>query len=145
MSSNMVTRVVGNDLHGKLLVGMDQYVEEKSPGDSVSIHARDAAMLDAAGLTEATLAVANTIPDQAASTGGAFSYTIPANTFSGGKNNVLTATKGDGTALPGWLSFNATTRVVSAATASTGTVAIKIKATSRGGQEASDTFNLVVS
>ncbi len=141
--TNQVSVVVGDDLGGKLAVAMDQNVVEKAPGSTAVMHASDAAMLKKAGLVEDTLVVANTVPDQTGSA-GAYTYTVPANTFSGGYANVLSATKGDDTALPGWMSFNPTTRVISG-TAVNGTTAVKIKCTSRGGQVVSDTFNIVIS
>lgn len=122
----------------------DFYVDEKKEGDVLTVHASDAAWMKRAGIAEEPLAVANPIPDQVGTNGQAFSYVIPANAFSGGLQNVLSATKGDNTALPGWMSFNPTTRTLSG-TAATGTTAVKITATSKGGQVVSDTFNVTVS
>jgi len=142
--TNQVSVVVTDDLHGKLLSAVDADVTEKSPGDAVTMHAVDAARLKAAGLVEDAIAVAHTIPDQTGDNGEPFSYVIPENTFSGGFDNVLSATKGDGSALPGWMAFDPDTRTLSG-TAETGTTAVKITATSRGGQTISDTFNVTIS
>lgn len=136
--------VVAAGLKGKLLSAKDAEVTEYSPGQDVTLHASDAAWLKRRGLLEDPLAVANLIPDQAGANGAPFSYTIPANTFSGGKDLVYSATKGDGTALPTWMSFNASTRVLSG-TAEAGTTAVKITATSSSGQSISDTFNVTIS
>ncbi len=60
--------------------------------------------------------VANPISDQAADQDEAFNFTFAANTFNDiDAGDVLTysATKGDGSALPAWLSFNAATRTFS--------------------------------
>ena len=141
--TNRVSVYVADDLKGVLLQHSEQNITEKAPGTTVTMHAAEAALLKKSGMVEDVLAVANLVPDQAASS-GAYSYTIPANTFSGGNQNVYTATKGDGSALPGWMSFDPTTRVISG-TATAGTTAVKIIATSRGGQVAFDTFNIVIS
>ena len=142
--TNMVSVIVADEVKGSIQLAQDVYVTEKIAGEAAVMHAADAAILKKAGLVEDALAVANAIPDQAGAA-GAYSYTIPANTFSGGSaKNVLSATKGDGTALPGWMSFNPDTRVLSG-TAVNGTTAVKIIATSKGGQVVSDTFNVVIS
>ncbi|MBY0354611.1 MAG: putative Ig domain-containing protein, partial [Rickettsiales bacterium] len=59
--------------------------------------------------------VAIPISDQTSPEDAAFSFTIPTTTFSDEENNTLTynATRSDGSALPSWLSFNPTTRVLS--------------------------------
>lgn len=141
-STGQVEVVVTDDLNGKLAQTMDHNVTEKSPGDTVTMHASDAALLKRSGMVEDELVVENTIPDQADGT-GAYSFTVPDDTFSGGRDNVLSATKGDGTALPGWLSFDADTGEFSG-TAVVSVTAIKVTATSRGGQTVSDTFTLTI-
>ncbi|MEP1789153.1 putative Ig domain-containing protein, partial [Reichenbachiella sp.] len=62
--------------------------------------------------------VANPIPDQAAAGSTAFSYTVPANTFSDAESSTLTLTAGlsDGSDLPDWLSFDAVTGTFSGTT-----------------------------
>ncbi len=91
--------------------------------------------------------VANPIPDQGAKTGKAFSYTFPENTFSdanSGDTLTYTATKGDGTGLPSWLSFDAGTRTFSGTTPATaGTVTVKVTADDSKGGTVSDTFDIV--
>jgi uncharacterized delta-60 repeat protein len=72
------------------------------------------------------------IPAQSATTGTAFSYVVPAATFTDVDSPTLTysAAAGDGTALPAWLSFNATTRTLSgtAGAADAGALTVRIVA-----------------
>ncbi len=93
--------------------------------------------------------VANAIPDQTATAGTAFSYAFPANTFSDADSDTLryTATKADGTALPTWLSFTASTRAFSGTpqAADTGTVSVKVTASDGNGGSVSDAFDITVS
>ena len=95
--------------------------------------------------------VANAIPDQAATVGAAFSYTFAENTFSDADDDTLTytATRADGTDLPGWLTFNAATRTFSGTpqAGDVGTVSVKVAASdSQADNEAAeDTFDIVVS
>ena len=93
--------------------------------------------------------VANAIPDQPATIGAAFSYAFPANTFADadtGDTLAYTATKADGTALPGWLNFTASTRTFSGTpqASDAGTVSVKVTA-SDGTDSVSDTFDITVS
>ena len=92
--------------------------------------------------------VANAIPDQVTPPGTAFSYAFPANTFNDtdtGDTLTYTATKGDGSALPSWLTFTASSRTFSGmpATSNIGTVAVKVTAND-GTASVSDTFNITV-
>ena len=93
--------------------------------------------------------VDNTIPDQTATVGTAFSYAFPANTFSDADSDSLTytATKSDDTDLPAWLSFDPNTRTFSGTpqAANIGTVSVKVTANDSNGGTISDTFNIVVS
>ena len=92
--------------------------------------------------------VATVIPDQTATAATAFSYAFPATTFSDASGDTLTytATQADGTALPSWLSFSASTRTFSGTpqTADVATVSVKVTA-SDGSASVSDTFDIVVS
>ena len=93
--------------------------------------------------------VANAIPDQSATAGTAFSYAFPANTFSDadtGDTLSYTATKADGTALPTWLAFTASTRTFSGTpqAADAGTVAVKVTASDGNGGSVSDAFDITV-
>ena len=93
--------------------------------------------------------ISNAIPDQTATTGAAFNYTFPANTFSDADNDNLTytATKSDGNALPSWLTFNANTRTFSGTpqSANVGTFSVKVTADDGNDGAVSDTFDIMVS
>ena len=93
--------------------------------------------------------VANLIPNQTATVGGAFSYAVPADTFNDADGDSLTysATQSDNSALPSWLSFIAGTRTFSGTPQSTdtGTVSVKVTANDGNSGTVSDTFNIVVS
>ena len=89
--------------------------------------------------------VATAIPDQTATTGTAFSYQVPAATFTDADGDTLTyrATLADDTALPSWLSFSATTRTFSGTPTAAETVSVKVTA-SDASESVSDTFDIVV-
>ncbi|PQA83473.1 hypothetical protein C5F52_08475 [Limnohabitans sp. TS-CS-82] len=88
--------------------------------------------------------VAVAIPDQMAVLGAAFSYTLPAGSFTDVDSTLTyTATRGDGTALPTWLTFNAATRTFSGTPTSTIDFNIKVTA-SDGVSSISDTFLLAL-
>ena len=91
--------------------------------------------------------VANTIPDQTATVGTAFSYVFPANTFSDADTSdtlSYTATKAADTALPLWLAFAASTRTFSGTPTDAGMVALKVTASDGNGGSVSDTFDITV-
>ena len=93
--------------------------------------------------------VANAIADQAATEDAAFSFTVPANTFAdvdAGDNLVYSATRGDGSALPSWVSFNGATRTFSGTPANgdVGGVDVKVTASDTAGAAVSDVFTLTV-
>ncbi len=92
--------------------------------------------------------LANPIADQGATQGAAFSFTAPANAFTDADNDALayTATRADGSALPGWLSFNAATRTFSGTPGANDVQNVNVRITAddgRGGV-ASDTFQIAV-
>ena len=93
--------------------------------------------------------VATVIPDQSATVGEAFGYRFPEGTFDDTDNDTLiyTASKSDGTDLPGWLSFDAAGRFFSGTPASSdvGTLSVKVTADDGRGGTVSDTFDIVVS
>ncbi|WP_331345210.1 putative Ig domain-containing protein [Cellvibrio sp. UBA7661] len=90
------------------------------------------------------------IPNQNATEDVAFNFQFPDTTFNDpdvGDTLTYTATMADGSALPGWLSFNATTRTFSGtpANADVGTISIKVTADDgNGGTPATDTFDIVI-
>jgi Ca2+-binding RTX toxin-like protein len=93
--------------------------------------------------------VANPIVDQAASTGTAFTFTVPADTFADidpGDSLNYGATLANGSALPTWLSFNPDTRAFSGTPADgdAGILNLKVTATDAGNLSRSDLFDLTV-
>ena len=86
------------------------------------------------------------IPDQSAPIGTAFSYTVPANTFSDADNDPLTytATKDDGTPLPTWLSFDHGTRTFSGTPPTTVVIPLPLTVTASDGYggSVSDMFDI---
>ena len=89
------------------------------------------------------------IADQTTNEDAVFSFTIPADSFSDmdvGDSLAYTATLADGTALPTWLSFNATTRTFSGTPANgeVGLVNVKVTATDGSGISVADDFVLTV-
>jgi large repetitive protein len=92
--------------------------------------------------------VANPIPDQYTMAGEYYSYAFPTNTFLDPEGATLsyTATKSDGSALPTWLSFNASTRTFSGTPTGTAMMqswTIRVTATDNQGQSVFDDFVLV--
>ena len=93
--------------------------------------------------------IVNPIPNQNATEDIAFNFQFAANTFSDadvGDTLTYTATMADGSALPSWLSFDATTRTFSGTptNADVGTLSIKVTADDGYGGTFADTFDLVV-
>ena len=93
--------------------------------------------------------LANAITDQSATEDAAFSYTVPANTFADvdvGDTLTYSATQGDGSALPTWLSFNAATHTFSGMPMNddVGTLSVKVKTMDGAGENVSDSFDIVV-
>ncbi|HET9868548.1 MAG TPA: putative Ig domain-containing protein, partial [Nitrospira sp.] len=93
--------------------------------------------------------IANPIADQNAAEDAAFSFTVPLNSFAdidGGDTLAYSAAKADGSALPGWLSFDATTRTFTGTPLNrdVGTMDLKVMATDGAAESISDTFTLTV-
>jgi VCBS repeat-containing protein len=100
------------------------------------------------GADDAPVLAAQTA-NQSATVGSAFSLPLPAGTFADvDSGDVLSyaATAADGTALPAWLTFNASTQAFSGTPGATnvGTLGVKVTATDLGGLSASETFNIGV-
>ncbi len=118
--------------------------------DSMTTDSRASAPM-AVAFTDRTVGtmptLANPIPDTTAVVGTAFSFQFAANTFNDPDGDTLTytATQGDDSALPGWLSFDADTRTFSGTpqAANVGTVSVKVTATD-GTNSVSDTFDIAV-
>ncbi len=88
------------------------------------------------------------VSDQTANEDAAFSFSIPADTFSdpdAGDTLLYSASLDNGNSLPGWLSFDAETRTFSGTPhqADVGAIDVKVTATD-GSLSASDTFQLNV-
>ena len=88
------------------------------------------------------------LADANASTGIAFSYAIPAGSFSDVDGGALTysMTLLSGSALPSWLAFDAVTRTVSGTPADSAVGVLALQATARDASSASvtDSFNITV-
>ena len=93
--------------------------------------------------------LSNAIPDQTATVDTAFDYAFPPDTFTDADNDMLTytATKGDDTALPSWLTFTSATRTFSGTppVSAGGRHTVKVTASDGRGGSASDEFVIVVS
>ena len=92
--------------------------------------------------------VSNAVADQTTVEDAPWTFVVPANAFAdqdAGEVLTLSATLADGTALPGWLSFDAGTRTFSGTPddAQVGTLGLRVRATD-GRDEAADTFNLTI-
>ncbi|UVL01136.1 M10 family metallopeptidase C-terminal domain-containing protein [Pseudomonas sp. B21-048] len=92
--------------------------------------------------------LATPLLDQNATENTPFSYAVPATSFTDPNNDSLsyTATLADGSALPAWLSFNATNLTFSGTPTSTasGNYNVLVNATDPTGASVSDSFALVV-
>jgi len=89
------------------------------------------------------------VPTQSGTQGQAFSYVVPAATFADvdvGDTLTYSLKRADGTALPAWLTFNASTRTLTGtpANADVGSLSLKVTATDVAGAAASSTFTLNV-
>ncbi len=99
------------------------------------------------GANDAPVLAAQTAT-QNATIGSAFSFVLPTNTFTDvdtGDMLTYTATSADGTALPSWLAFNASTRTFSGTATTAGTYGVKVTATDLGGLSTNETFNITAS
>ena len=92
--------------------------------------------------------VASALPDRSATVGEEFSYQVPEDAFSDVDGDTLSyaAAQDDDSALPEWLSFDATTRTFTgtAAAGDTGTVTVQVTASDGDDETASATFALEV-
>ena len=116
--------------------------------DSAGATANDIFALTVTNTNDApTLTTA--VPTQSATQGQLFSYVVPAGTFTdvdAGDTLGYVLKRADGTALPSWLAFNATTRTLTGtpANADVGSLSLKLTATDVAGANASSTFTLNV-
>jgi len=157
--------VVGAPSHGRLVLnasGSFTYTPDANwnGSDSFTWKATDRGGLDT-GTKTATITVnpvndgpvaARAVVDQTyAATpenGGVWSYTVPANTFTDvdtGDTLTWSATQPDGSALPGWLSFNPATRTFSGVPPNgVFAVGLKLNVMDSGNLTASTTFQLLI-
>ena len=118
---------------------------------SIEVTATDTSGLAASETFSATVlgapAVTDQTPNQIWGEGTAVSLVLPANTFTDpqGESLVYTATQSNGTALPGWLTFNAATETFSGTAPTSGqTLSIKVTATDTSGLAVSESFTAKV-
>lgn len=92
--------------------------------------------------------LATPLLDQSATESTAFSYVVPATSFTDPDNDSLsyTAKLANGSALPGWLTFDAATRTFSGTPSDTasGTYSIQVTASDGSNATVSDSFTLAV-
>ncbi|MBN3958688.1 putative Ig domain-containing protein [Nostoc sp. NMS8] len=93
--------------------------------------------------------IVSAIADKTTSENSQFNFSVPANTFADvdtGDILTYTATLNNGSALPSWLTFNATTRAFSGIplAANVGTISVKVTVKDNSNATVSDIFNLTV-
>ncbi|HRL94762.1 MAG TPA: calcium-binding protein [Pseudomonas sp.] len=91
--------------------------------------------------------LASALLDQTVAEGAALSYTVPSGAFTdpdAGDALTYKATMADGSALPGWLTFNTGTRQLTGTAPVNGasTLSVLVTATDKGGLSVSDIFNV---
>jgi uncharacterized delta-60 repeat protein len=91
--------------------------------------------------------VAKAIADQPTTTGTAFSFVIPDNTFNDpdatvGSTLAYSATLANGNPLPSWLTFDTTTRTFSGTPPKGDPITVRVKATDNGGLSITDDFTI---
>ncbi|MDD2893761.1 MAG: VCBS domain-containing protein [Halothiobacillaceae bacterium] len=152
---------VTQDANGNLLLSLVNDYQSLSAGqivtDSFSYTISDAAGATSTSSVTLTITgnndapvVATSIAPQFTAEDAAFSYTIPAGTFTDidqGDTLSFNATLSDGSALPSWLSFDAATQTFSGTPANgeVGNYAITVTVNDAGGLSASSSFNIEVS
>ncbi|MDE5442480.1 DUF4082 domain-containing protein [Bradyrhizobium sp. CSA207] len=117
--------------------------------DSVGVPSSAALTVTIHGANDAPVLAIQT-GSQSASVGSAFSLTLPAGTFTdvdSGDSLTYTATAADGSALPAWLAFIASTRSFSGTPTSSdlGTLSVRVAAADLGNLTGSETFDIAVS
>ncbi len=89
-------------------------------------------------------AVQNPVADQTGTEGAAFSFVLPADTFSdlNGDDLTFSATLADGSALPAWIMFDPATGTFTSTSPVQGTISITVTASDGRGGTAQDTFDI---
>ncbi|MEO8022804.1 tandem-95 repeat protein [Polaromonas sp.] len=143
-ATQMVLSLSGSD---KVLIDWDvasgKRIERVEFADGTVWTANDLLQMSNRAPTFATAA------DQSTAEDALWTYTLPSNTFAdldGGDVLSYSASLADGSALPGWLSFNSATRTFSGTplNANVGSLALKVMAMDVFGAIASGLFNVVV-
>ncbi len=118
--------------------------------DTGGLSASSTFAVGVANVNDAPVAV-QALSAQSVILGQSFAYTIPANSFTDvdaayGDSLTYAATLADGSALPGWLTFNAATQTFSGAPGAgdLANLSIKVTATDTGGLSASSSFALAI-
>jgi Ca2+-binding RTX toxin-like protein len=86
--------------------------------------------------------------DQVAAQGGNFSYVVPSTAFTDidlGDRLIYSATLADGSALPSWLVFDASTLTFSGTPSTLGSISVQVTVKDTGNLTASDIFDIAVS
>ncbi|ETR67992.1 MAG: hypothetical protein OMM_04834 [Candidatus Magnetoglobus multicellularis str. Araruama] len=123
---------------------------------TITVTVRDSGDLTAAYSFDLTITAVNDAPvlvnpisNRIATEGNAYTYTVPSNTFvdvDSGDVLTYTATQSNGSALPGWLIFDPSTRAFTGfpTNSDVGSITITIIATDGSAQSITDTFILSV-
>ena len=116
--------------------------------DTGALSATDTFRITVANVNDAPV-VAAAIPDLTANEDAAFSYVVPAATFTDvdvGATLAYAATLSTGAALPSWLTFTAATRTFSGTplNANVGAIDVSVRATDNVGASVTDTFRVTV-
>ena len=133
---------------------LDALAAEMTAVETITYTIADAAGASATGVVTITVmgvndapVLANVLADRTATQFTAFSYTVPAGTFTDvdtGDVLTYTATLASGAALPAWIAFNPSTRTFSGAPVDPGITALRVIATDSGNLRAIGEFNLSV-
>jgi VCBS repeat-containing protein len=145
LSFDSVTRVFsgtpGNQDVGRLAVQLVAIDNEGAVGS-------DTFEMDVADVNDAPLLM-QPVADQSATAGSPLSFSLSAVTFvdiDAGDALALSATRGDGSALPAWLTFNPVDRSFKGipGNADGGTLDVRVTATDRAGAFASSQFGIAI-
>ena len=114
--------------------GIDGFSASASTGLTINVGAANRAPV-----------VSQPIPDKSATVGAPFSYAVTAGAFTDpdvGDALTLSASLADGSALPGWLSFNPATRTFTGTPSAAGSATVRVVARDAWGGSVSDDFVL---
>ena len=143
-----LTKADGSSLPSWISMSSDRWITANPTNSEVGTIALKATATDSSGAsvsdtfnitvtnTNDAPTVANAIADQTTAEDASFSYQVPSNAFAdvdSGTTLTYTATLSNGSSLPSWLSFNASTRTFSGTPTNSevGTIAVKVTASDR--------------